>query len=82
MLGLAARVEVNVGVVSRRAGRLNRSVLLLLRQLLKSIVDRLRDKRALFYPALRAAGRADFGEAPLALEDLDPIPVFDDATSC
>ena len=39
MFGFAAGVEVNVGVVARRARGLDWCVLLLLRQLLKSVVN-------------------------------------------
>jgi hypothetical protein len=53
-------------------------VLLLLCQLLKSVVNRLRNQRALLDPAFRAAGGADSRKAPFALEDFDPITVFHD----
>src|SRR5579863_5559196 len=76
MFGLAAGVEVNVGVITRRASSLDRGVLNLLRQPLKSVVNRLWDQRALLDPSFRAVVRTHPGEAALALEDLDAITVL------
>ena len=67
---------MNVGVIAGRAAGLDGNVLLLLSQLLKAIVNRLRDQRALLYPAFRATCRAHSGKAAFTLEDLNAIAVF------
>ena len=76
MLGLPAGIEVDVGVIARGAGGLYRSALLLLGQFLKSVVNLLRNQRALLYPAFRAACGAYSGKAAFALEYLNAIAVL------
>ena len=59
MFGFAAGIEMNVGVIASRARGFDRSALLLLRELLKSVIYRLRDQSALLDPAFGTAGCAN-----------------------
>ena len=81
--------SVDKGVRSRSRGRggcwcrcascqwgLDRNVLTLLGQLLKSVVNRLRYQRALLHLAFRAARSAHSGKSPFTLRYLDPISVL------
>jgi hypothetical protein len=76
MLGFAAGFEMDVGVVASGSGGLQRIVLLLLRELLKFVVNFLRDEVALFDPALEPAIGPDMHEAPFAIENLNTVTVL------
>ncbi len=76
MLGLAARLQMNIGVVARRPGGLDRIVLLLLHQFLKPVEHLLTHQVALLHPAFNPALGADAGKALLSLQNLDPFAVL------
>src|SRR5258708_39084360 len=76
MFGFTSRFEVNVSVVAGCPGSVGRDALLLLRQLLKAFVNRLRHQRALLHPAFGACRRAYSGKPLFALEYLDSSSVL------
>src|SRR5580692_7054826 len=80
MFGFATGVKVNVGVITRRAAGLNRGVLHLLRQLLKCVIDLLRDQRSLLAPAFLAGCSAYPGKPSFAFEYVDAISVLHSAS--
>ncbi len=67
---------MQVRVVARRALPLHGIVLAILCELLDLVVDLLIDQKALFHPAFRAAGAADFHETAVAVEHFQALAVF------
>jgi hypothetical protein len=76
VLGVTLRLKVDVCLVVRDRGRLDRIVANLFRQLLESVVGLLAHQVTLFQPSFHSGGCAHPGEAPVATEDLYGFPVF------
>jgi hypothetical protein len=76
MLGLAARSDVQVGLVAQDAGRLHRIAQIILREFLQSVVGLLVDQVPLLDPAFQAAGRAHTRESLLAVDNLDTLSIL------
>jgi hypothetical protein len=76
MFSLTTGLEVKVGLVTRGTRRLNRIVLVILRQLLALLEHFLLHQKALLDPTLDASRRTHLGEAPVAVKDTDSLSIL------
>jgi hypothetical protein len=79
MLGVASRLDVQVGVVAGGSLRLHGIVPVVGGELLDLVVDLLTYEVALFDPSGGAGCGADFDEAAVVVEDFDAVAVFYDS---
>src|SRR5438067_1227445 len=77
MLGVAARLDMQVGVVARGGGPLDRRIFFGLFELLKPVVDSFCNQVTLLNPAFGPRRGPNSGEAAVAIENLDPIAIPD-----
>src|SRR5579862_5600513 len=76
MLGFAARLKMDIGVIARSSRRLQGIIFLVGGQLLKTIVDLLRHEISLLDPAFDPAIGADPSKAAVEFEDLNSVTIF------
>src|SRR2546422_5678647 len=75
MIGIARRIEMDVGIGTCNAGGLHRRILLLLRQFLTTVINVLIDQIALLHPAFCPARGAHSRKAPVAIQYLHPFSI-------
>src|SRR5579864_9415550 len=76
MFGIASGLIVEIGVIASGGRAFDWFVFFLLSELLKTVVHLLAHEITLLDPALDASLGAHPSETALAIEHLDPIPIF------